>query len=153
VHASFVLEHLPDPAAMLRVFASLLREGGALVLSVPNDDNPVQRAAVATGVARAWWYDVPHHLNYFTVESLTRLTEREGFRVVDRLSTYALEQALLMGDSYLGNDQLGRRVHERRMAFELAMDAGGQRDARLALYRAQATAGIGREAVVVGVRR
>jgi 2-polyprenyl-3-methyl-5-hydroxy-6-metoxy-1,4-benzoquinol methylase len=149
IHCSFVLEHLPDPAGMLSLLSDLLVPDGALLLAVPNDENPIQYAAVATQGLQPWWIAPPHHLNYFTPTSLQGLVERVGFEVVDIQTSFPIDQFLLMGDSYVGNDALGRQVHKRRMAFELAMKAAGQNDARRELQRAQARAGIGREVVIV----
>jgi SAM-dependent methyltransferase len=153
VHSAAVFEHLPDPAGMLEVIREMLLPGGALVVVVPNDENPIQRAAVATQGLEPWWVGPPHHLNYFTPKSLSALIARSGFDVTDVYTSFPLDQFLLMGDVYIGKDDVGRAVHRRRMAFELAMDAAGERPARRALQRAQAAAGIGREAVVVARRR
>jgi SAM-dependent methyltransferase len=152
VHSAVVLEHVPDAAGLLRLVRGLLRPGGALLLAVPNDDNPVQRAAAATLGIAPWWFGPPHHLNYFTPVTLPRLLRRVGFEVVDLSTSFPIEQFLLMEPSYLGDDERGRAAHRRRMAFELAMDAAGQRAARRALARARAQAGIGRELVVVARR-
>jgi len=153
IHSSAVFEHLPDPAGMLALLRDLLVPGGALLLVVPNDENPVQHAAVATQGLDPWWIAPPHHLNYFTPQTLAGLVARAGFEVVDVQTSFPIDQFLLMGDVYIGHDEVGRQVHKRRMAFELAMKAAGQNAARRSLQRAQAAAGIGREAVVVARRK
>jgi SAM-dependent methyltransferase len=152
VHAAVLLEHLPDPAAMVRLMRTLLRPGGALVLVVPNDESPYQHAAVHDGALRPWWIAPPHHLNYFTPASLAALVRRTGFTVVDVSTSFPIDQFLLMGDRYVGDDALGRAMHGRRMAFELALKAAGKNGLRRDLYRAQAELGIGREACVVARR-
>ena len=152
IHAAALLEHLPDPAGMLRLVRSLLRPGGALVLVVPNDENPYQHAAVHGGALPPWWIAPPHHLNYFTPASLAALVRRCGLEVVDVATSFPIDQFLLMGDCYVGDDALGRAIHGRRVAFELALKAAGKNGLRRDLYRAQAELGIGREACVVARR-
>lgn len=59
------IEHLPDPAAIVRRFVDLLRPGGRIIASVP----------VTPSV------DVnPHHLHDFTEQSFALLFECLGFR-------------------------------------------------------------------------
>lgn len=73
-----VLEHVPDPRAALERAASLLRPGGTLIVSVPNNDS-VQARLGGDG----WLHlDVPRHLWHFTPSSLSRLVSRSGLRVV-----------------------------------------------------------------------
>lgn len=153
IHSAAVFEHLPEPAEMLRVLHGLLEPGGALLLVVPNDENPIQHAAVATQGLDPWWVGPPHHLNHFTTTSLASLVARNGFDVIDVQTSFPIDQFLLMGDVYVGRDEVGRAVHKRRMAFELAMNAAGQKAARRELQRAQAKAGVGREVVVVARKR
>lgn len=72
-----VLEHAPDPRALLRHVHALLRPGGSLLLTVPN------RKGVAIRVFGKAAYVVvpPEHVSYFTRLSLARMLEREGFDV------------------------------------------------------------------------
>jgi SAM-dependent methyltransferase len=74
-HHSF--EHVPDPAAELRAVAGLLGKGGVCLLRMP------------TVSSHAWeryrehWYqiDAPRHLFLHSVESVSFLAEKTGFRV------------------------------------------------------------------------
>jgi SAM-dependent methyltransferase len=65
-----VLEHIPHPAITLTYATSKLKEGGVLVIEVPD---------VCSGRARfrgwAWEYWLPHHVNYFSLKTLTLLTK------------------------------------------------------------------------------
>jgi SAM-dependent methyltransferase len=73
-----VLEHLPDPHAALERAAALLRPGGTLIVSVPNNDSLQARLG-----GDAWLHlDIPRHLWHFTPASLARLVSRSGLRVV-----------------------------------------------------------------------
>lgn len=50
----------------------------------------------------------PEHINYFNFESITRLLERNGFSIIEITSTFPLELFLLMGDNYIGNNEIGK---------------------------------------------
>jgi len=70
-----VLEHCIDPLAALRNARTLLRDGGLLLVEVPNN---ACRGAALFG-ASWYWLDVPRHLNFFTPTSLDRVTRAAGF--------------------------------------------------------------------------
>jgi SAM-dependent methyltransferase len=72
-----VLEHLNDPAAALARLHGWLREGGTLLVGVPNLDS------VQARLAGPHWYhlDLPRHRTHFTAAGVERLLERSGFRV------------------------------------------------------------------------
>lgn len=73
-----VLEHVARPAEMLRHCRRLLREGGLLVVAVPN------RGSLQAAFGGGGWLhlDVPFHLHHFTAGGLAALLARSGFRVV-----------------------------------------------------------------------
>ena len=88
-----VLEHVPDPAATLRLCRSLMRDDGRLVVAVPND-GAAATALTSTGnlIRRALRRPpsprylvlapgVESHIQHFDVGSLSRLLRMEDFRV------------------------------------------------------------------------
>ena len=152
VHASEVLEHLPDPAGMLRRVHGLLNPDGLLLVSLPNDGNPLQEAARQTLGLPPWWIAPPHHLNYFTVASVTALIRRAGFEPISVQSSFPMEFFLLMGENYVADPVLGRLCHAKRKAFELALHATGLSDLKARLYEALAGLGLGRTVVVLARR-
>lgn len=145
-----VLEHIPDPAALLRLIHRRLNPGGLVCIVVPNDFSPFQRVLRETLKFPAWWVAPPHHINYFSRDSLGRLLRRCGFTPEVEEVTFPIDLFLLMGDNYVGNDVLGRECHERRMRFEKAVTENGQGPLLGELYRALAQMGIGRDLVVYG---
>ena len=150
VYAYEVVEHQPCPESFLLACAALLKPGGSLVIVVPNDYNPAQLAARQQLQVPPYWLAPPQHLHYFTPKTLQLLVRRCGFRVEDLRGTYPLDRALTEGENYLGNDTLGRAVHQRRMAEELASLADGTWADREALYRGNLTYyRLGRELVCV----
>jgi 2-polyprenyl-3-methyl-5-hydroxy-6-metoxy-1,4-benzoquinol methylase len=147
VHLNEVLEHVPDPRGVLRIIDGLLNPGGLVALMVPNDYSPFQAALRASGVA-PWWVAPPHHVNYFDVASIQRLL-RERFEIVSVETTFPIDLFLLMGDHYIGNDELGRACHAKRKRFELTLAAAGLTPLKQQIYRSLAALGVGRDVFVV----
>jgi SAM-dependent methyltransferase len=73
-----VIEHLPDPAAAIRLIARLLRPGGLLLLTTGNLDNPVARRH---GIH--YRYCAPEiHVSLFNPRCLARLYRSVGLEPV-----------------------------------------------------------------------
>jgi 2-polyprenyl-3-methyl-5-hydroxy-6-metoxy-1,4-benzoquinol methylase len=144
------LEHQPCPEEFLLLCADMLAPGGVLVVVVPNDYNPLQlQAQQQLGIPR-WWLAPPQHLHYFTPKTLQLLVRRCGFRIADMRGTYPLEQHLLTGENYIGNDMVGRKVHSARKAIELhAVGNAEDWDTLMAKYRGNLVDRIGREIVCI----
>ncbi len=147
-----MLEHVPDPIAILEQARDLLDAGGLLCVGVPKDFSPLQIAGKAAAGAGDWWVAPPHHLNYFDFASLSALLTRLGFTIAERTTSFPMEAFLMMGENYIGDAALGRACHNKRKAFDLAFEAAGLKQTRRAFYRALADLGIGREAVVIAVK-
>jgi SAM-dependent methyltransferase len=73
-----VIEHLPDPGHALDQVALALRPGGVLWLAAPDAGSRLARL-----MGRRWWSVLPTHVHYFTRDSLRRLLERRGWRVLE----------------------------------------------------------------------
>ena len=153
VHLNNVLEHVPNPLEIVRLARDMLARRGVLCLNVPNDFSPFQTGARAALSLPEWWVAPPHHLNYFDFETLGRLVSRAGFCVVERSTSFPMELFLLMGLDYTTDPALGRACHNQRKRFDMALETSGLQETRRAFYRALATAGIGREAVVIAVKQ
>jgi 2-polyprenyl-3-methyl-5-hydroxy-6-metoxy-1,4-benzoquinol methylase len=139
-----VLEHVRDPIAVIGSARTALRQGGILVVRVPNDFSALQEIARARTGKPAWWVAPPDHIHYFDFPSLEKTIESCGFQVAERLADFPMELFLLMGDDYVGNSEVGRACHQRRRALELALPA----ERRRRLYRGFAAEGMGRNALV-----
>jgi SAM-dependent methyltransferase len=142
---SQVLEHLPDPAGILALARKLLLPDGLLCVVAPNDYNPVQKALREVCGFEPWWVAPPHHINYFSHDSLSRLLEESGFEIVLHTATFPIDMFLLMGDNYVDDDALGRECHKKRMIFEKNLARAGKSKLKSELYSAFADLGLGRQ--------
>ncbi len=72
-----VLEHVPDPRQTVAGVRGLLRQGGALMVEVPNVDCWAVRV-----LGRRHCHFAKHHFRFFGPRTLTRLLDDCGFEVV-----------------------------------------------------------------------
>lgn len=77
ITAFYVLEHLYDPLAALRMMRTLLKPGGLLVLRVPHT-TPVVRLLGLFGIGNTL-YDSPFHLSDFSPQTLRYALKATGF--------------------------------------------------------------------------
>lgn len=144
-----VLEHLRNPADVLMFIRSkMMSKGGLVVIDSPNEYNAFQMVANEEYNLNKWWLCPPNHINYFTVKSLCGLLDKCGYRIVQCESSFPMEMFLLMGDVYVGNGELGRECHRKRVKFEALMRKHGKEDHLRALYRSLADLELGRQVVV-----
>ena len=111
---------MPSPNETLKLCKGLLKPSGMIYIEVPNDFNGLQAELVKKGTDQ-WWVSVPDHVNYFTFGSLEKLLASLGFETALSTTGFPMEMFLLMGDNYLGNDELGSVCHQKRMNFELGI--------------------------------
>lgn len=153
VHLCNVLEHLPDPIKTVSLIHEILSDDGLVMVIVPNDYNPIQNALREHQGFSPWWVAPPHHLNYFSFSSLEQLLVSRGFRILERSCSFPIDLFLMMGDNYVGNDVVGRSVHQKRKRLEIELARGGLEDMQSEIYRHFADLGIGREIIVIAQKR
>jgi SAM-dependent methyltransferase len=68
-----VIEHLPEPAAVLE----FVRPGGVVWIATPDAGSRVARL-----LGKRWWSVIPTHVHLFTRPSLKALLDRNGFEVL-----------------------------------------------------------------------
>jgi SAM-dependent methyltransferase len=70
-----LLEHLPDPHAELAECRRVLKDGGLLAIRTPLVDS------IYAKLKGPGWYFGLEHLAYYSIATLKRLAESEGFSV------------------------------------------------------------------------
>jgi SAM-dependent methyltransferase len=153
IHMSEVLEHIPDPIGLCRTAYDLLDEDGIICVVVPNDYNPFQRVLREKLGFQPYWLAPPHHINYFTFDSLESLLHKVGFKVVHQSAMFPIDIFLLMGNNYIGNDSLGRGCHAKRKQLEINLVRGGLNSLKRELYQFLASKNIGREIVMFAQKK
>ncbi len=150
INMNNMLEHVPAPRDLVCEAVSILKEGGLVCITVPNDYNPFQETLRDKAGLDPWWVVPSHHLNYFTFDSISQLMENAGLEILSQTTSFPMEMFLLMGDNYVGNDTLGRACHTKRKTFDLLLQQSGNGQLRRDLYALFAKLGLGREAIVIG---
>ena len=130
---------------MLKIAFDMIEVGGVLTLIVPNDFNPFQQILRENCGFEPWWVAPPHHLNYFNIASLSELVKSVGFKVEHTETTFPIDIFLLMGKNYVGNDQVGREVHQYRKNFELNIEKKGTENLLNEINISLAKLNLGRE--------
>lgn len=90
-----VLEHIPEPVALLTTIASLTNPGGAIAVKVPCGPSQVikERVLAAVSSHRVTLADNLVHVNHFSPRSLGLALSRAGFAPVVRAAAPELQPA------------------------------------------------------------
>lgn len=78
-----VLEHIPNPQKLIPHLSKSLKKYGYMVIEVPD-----VKGGLAYLRGKKWEYWLTHHVNYFSLNSLKRLLEPHGFRLVEKQNLY-----------------------------------------------------------------
>jgi len=157
IHTFDVLEHVNDPISVLKKSYSLLKRGGIIVVEVPNDFNLLQKLVQKELKKKEYWITLSSnsknsgtldHLNYFDFSSISNLLKRIGFKIIIKESTFPLELFLLMGQDYIKNPKIGKKIHLERIQFEKNFERRNQGQVKRKIYEKFAEIGIGRTAII-----
>lgn len=141
-----VLEHLAEPVRVIQqIRQHVLKDGGLLIVTVPNEFNKFQVAAQRLHNLEPWWVTPPAHLNYFSRTSLQALLSGCGFHSELAVASFPLELFLLMGENYVNDRDIGKICHAKRVQFELNLRQLGEDDAIQQFYKSLADANLGRQ--------
>ena len=133
---------------LINIREKLLKPGGLLVIDVPNEFNDFQVTANAEYGLKEWWICPPNHINYFSVSSMKHLLEKCGYSIEYCESSFPIEIFMLMGDVYVGNSELGKACHQKRVKFEYLMKKHGKSKKLSEFYQALSDLDLGRQVVV-----
>lgn len=140
-----VLEHVLDPAGLLRSLRNSLRDDGCIFVQVPNDYSDLQTLAIEEDrVNSEYWFLPPQHLNYFNSANFGRFVNGLGFEIIDAISDFPIEMYLWGGVvNYSTDKSLGRYAHIARVTLDNFISESGV-DKYLDFYRAAYSVGLGR---------
>jgi len=147
VHLNQVLEHISHPEQLIADIHQISKKGSLLCISVPNEFSPLQTILHKDLDFNAWWLSPPHHLNYFTVDSLRQFISKNGYEVILEETTFPMELFLLMGDNYIDNPTLGRDVHQKRKKFDINLSKHNN-DFKRKFYQSLAKLNLGRTIII-----
>lgn len=147
INVAYILEHIPRPLEFLVGLSYRLRQGGMLVVEVPNEFNPFQTAYLRSHDLEPYWICLPDHLNYFSKNSLVALAEKAGYSVLIGQTSFPMEAFLLMGQNYLGDDKVGKSCFRSVVQMEKQLR---DYDATLLprLYESLYRCGVGRSIIL-----
>jgi 2-polyprenyl-3-methyl-5-hydroxy-6-metoxy-1,4-benzoquinol methylase len=95
VTMSHVIEHVPDPVALLIEARRILKVGGRLVITTPNI-----RSYGHEKFRDCWWgLDSPRHLQIFSLQALQKCARKAGFDAV-KTGTSAANADTFIGGSF-----------------------------------------------------
>tara|TARA_Y100001936_G_scaffold7321_1_gene6427 strand:- start:372 stop:1310 length:939 start_codon:yes stop_codon:yes gene_type:complete len=155
-----VLEHVNNPIELLKNCRKLLKSKGIIVIEIPNDYNPLQEIVTKSLKKEEYWLTLltksrnyhwsskMDHLNYFNFKSLSKILTNLKFKVIYQQSTFPLELFLLMGEDYLGNEKIGKKIHQKRINLEMNLMSQRNSEIKKQLYEKFAQIGIGRTAII-----
>ncbi len=119
IRAALVLEHLPDPVGFLREGLAAFPGCAGVMVIVPNEWNPLQMALNRRLASdRRYWWLAKDHLNYFDPAGLRRVMEAAGLSVQFIGVTCPVEGFHFLGFPYIGNEEVGKKVHRLRLRLE-----------------------------------
>jgi len=151
-HISEVLEHVADPLTVLEDVYELLDEGGVVCAVAPNDFSPVQKVLGERLGYKPYWISVPHHINYFSFDSMQALLIKAGFSIARVSATFPMDFFLLMGRNYVGDEKLGRDSHAMRKKLDIMLAEPRLKGFKEEMYSLMARHGIGREVLIFAVK-
>lgn len=126
-----VLEHLPDPKAMLIDLASLLNKGGEIIIEVPHADDALLTLYECEAFSHFTYWSC--HLFLFTVKTLGLLAEKAGLKVnyIKQVQRYPLSNHLYwLAKGRPGGHQVWHFMNspETHAAYEKQLAAVGKCD-------------------------
>jgi len=144
-----VLEHVPDPAELLRHCRALVHPTSILLVEVPNDFSALQNHLLEAGhIDRPFWVVLPDHLSYFNQPGLRNLVQATGWRVAKTLADQPIDLNLLNpATNYIINREAGKAAHHARVEQDNLLLRTAPLHAVAAYYEGMAGVGLGRNIV------
>jgi 2-polyprenyl-3-methyl-5-hydroxy-6-metoxy-1,4-benzoquinol methylase len=151
IHTQGVIEHLREPGKLMEMCRKILNPNGIVCFVVANEYNPLQKILTESYDYNEWWFVPPEHINYFNADSLKKFFKTSDFKVESFLATFPMEFFLMMGENYIGNDELGKEAQRKRVSFEQALLKSQDKNLKNKIYESFANIGIGRTIEIIGL--
>ena len=144
-----VLEHVLEPADLLRQCRALIKPDGVLVVDVPNDFSALQQHLLDSGqIDRPFWIVLPDHLSYFNPTGLRNLAAATGWHTTKIIGDQPIDLNLLNPSAnYVMNREAGKAAHHARLEQDNFLLRTASLSAVAAYYEALAAVGLGRSIV------
>ena len=144
-----VLEHVLEPAELLRLCRALVNPGGVLVVDVPNDFSVLQQHLLDSGqIDRPFWVVLPDHLSYFNSAGLRNIAKATGWHTAKVIGDQPIDLNLLNpAANYVMDRTLGKGAHQARLQQDNLLLRTAPLPAVAAYYEALAGVGLGRSIV------
>jgi len=141
-----VLEHVLDPISLINQLKNLLRKGGLLVITVPNDFSDLQKFLLNNNkIEKEYWITYPDHLNYFNLDNLSKLLSDRNLPVIDQFSDFPIEWFLVNPNSnYVSSRLKGKDAHSARVAIATLINSSKNLEAKMNFWRSLGALGMGR---------
>lgn len=103
VNMNMVLEHVYDPCFVIKKINNIMKKGGELMISVPDI------AGFEAKIYKQYFYSlhVPEHLHHFSPKTITKLLEKNGFKV-ERIIHQNFDRDLVASAGYMPNKLLSK---------------------------------------------
>ncbi|MCC3152195.1 class I SAM-dependent methyltransferase [Hymenobacter sp. BT770] len=144
-----VLEHVLEPAELLRLCRTLVKPNGVLMVDVPNDFSALQQHLLDGGhIDRPFWVVLPDHLSYFNQTGLRNLAQDTGWHVAKVIGDQPIDINLLNpATNYVMDRAAGKAAHRARLEQDNLLLRTAPLPAVAAYYEAMAGVGLGRSIV------
>lgn len=146
-----VLEHVRKPESLIQQCYRLTKNGGLLVIEVPNDYSDFQETLLQTNkIQKKYWEAFPDHLNYFSYQSLKNICEYNGWKTKKVISDFPIEWYLADNHSnYVNTRQLGKEAHHARIFIENFLHNNQKNNPGnlINFYESMAKVGMGRQII------
>jgi len=140
-----VLEHALDPLKLLETIKLVKKEGGILIIDVPNDFSPIQQYLLKhKHIDTKFWVAPPDHLSYFNKDSLRNLCEYAQYKHIITITDFPIDLYLFNSTTnYIKNTEVGKSCHTARVEIENLLHSISLEKTNK-LYNVLANMGIGR---------
>lgn len=134
VNMNMVLEHLYDPGENLRLVNSVMKQGGQLIIAVPD----ISGVEARLYKDKAYTLQVPQHLNHFSPRTIANFLNKAGFSV-EKIVHQQFDRDLVASAGYLENQLPAKILHNRlvRKSFvkiTVALLALFEKTSRMSVY-------------------